>query len=82
MEVFAMADILVRDLDPKVVKRLKEKAKSSGRSLQGEVKAALEQAAATLSMDEARQMAEGVRARFKGRQFSDSTALIREDRDR
>ena len=77
-----MADILLRDLDPQVVKRLKEKAKSNRRSLQGEVKAVLEQAAAQLSMDEARAMAESVRERFKGRQFSDSTALIREDRDR
>jgi len=77
-----MSDILVRGVDPKVVKRLKARAKIHGRSLQKEAKAVLEQAAAQLSMDEARQLAENVRARFKGRQFSDSAALIREDRDR
>ena len=77
-----MADILVRDLDPNVVKRLKEKAKRNGRSLQGEAKAVLEQAAAQLSMDDARALTEQWHRRFKGRQFSDSAELIREDRDR
>ena len=34
----AMAQILVRNLDPKVVKRLKKRAREGGRSLQAEAK--------------------------------------------
>ena len=37
-----MAQLLVRDLDPAVVARLKDKARQNQRSLQGEVKAILE----------------------------------------
>ena len=40
-----MPEILVRGLDQKTVKRLKERARISGRSLQQEVKDILERAA-------------------------------------
>jgi len=46
-----MPDILVRGLDVRVVKQLKARAKQNGRSLQGEVKLALEQVAATEPVD-------------------------------
>jgi antitoxin FitA len=77
-----MASVLVRDLDPTVVDRLKARAEENGRSLQKELKALLEQAAAQASWAEARADIECVRKRFAGRQFSDSTELIREERDR
>jgi plasmid stability protein len=77
-----MARVLVRDLDPAVVERLKAKAQDHGRSLQKELKAILEEAASRPSWSEARMEVERVRQRFAGRSFSDSTELVREDRDR
>ncbi len=77
-----MAQVLVRDLDPKVVVRLKERARQHGRSLQKEAKAILEHAARQGTMAEAREAAERVRLRLAGRTFSDSAELVREDRAR
>lgn len=77
-----MAQVLVRDLDAAVVARLKARARRRGCSLQKEAKAILEEAARLAPMEEARVAAERVRGRLAGRRFSDSTALIREDRDR
>jgi plasmid stability protein len=77
-----MASVLVRDLDPAVIERLKARAQEHGRSLQKELKAVLEQAASQGTWAEARSSIERVRKRFAGREFSDSTELIREERDR
>ena len=77
-----MASVLVRDLDPAVIDRLKARAEEHGRSLQKELKAVLEQAAAQGTWAEARSSIERVRKRFAGREFSDSTELIREERAR
>jgi antitoxin FitA len=76
-----MAQLLVRDLEPEVIERLKSRARQHGRSLQGEVKSILE-AAAPLSMDEARRIAERWQQRLAGRISGDSADLIREDRER
>jgi antitoxin FitA len=75
-----MPDVLVRGLSRRIVERLKSQAKRKGRSLQAEVKDILERSAG-FSGD----IPEGVkrvRAMFRGRRFSDSAPLIREDRDR
>ncbi|HET6520653.1 MAG TPA: hypothetical protein VFG47_12670 [Geminicoccaceae bacterium] len=77
-----MAQVLVRDLDERTVERLKERARTHGRSLQREAKAILEEAANAPTVEEARAAAERVRRRFAGRTFSDSAELIREDRER
>ena len=77
-----MPQILVRDLDPEVVERLKARARVHGRSLQKEVKAILEEAAATLSLSEAEEVAELWQKRLAGREYSDSAELVREDRER
>ena len=77
-----MAQLLVRDLDPAVVARLKERARQNHRSLQGEVKAILEQAAETATREEALAMIDKWQRKWGERVFSDSTLLIREDRDR
>ncbi len=79
-----MAQILVRNLGKEVVERLKKRAMEDGRSLQSEVKLILEQAALEpkVDMETARRMLEEFRKRFKGRKFSDSARLIREDRVR
>jgi plasmid stability protein len=76
-----MAQVLVRDLDTVVVERLKVRARRHGRSLQGEVKAILE-AAAPLSMSEARSLAEEWQRRLSGKIKGDSSDLIHEDRER
>jgi plasmid stability protein len=77
----SVPEILVRGLDQKTVKRLKERARISGRSLQQEVKDILERAARTLTMEEARRLSETWHRRLAGRSFSDSAELIRADRD-
>ena len=76
-----MRSILVRGPDEKTIQRLKERARVAGRSLHQEVKAILERAAGTLRMSEARRLSERWRHRLGGRSFSDSTRLIRKDRD-
>lgn len=76
-----MASILVRNLDKKVVKRLKENAKLHGRSLQGEVKEILS-GGARMSLTETLQMLRSWNQRWGNRKFSDSTQMIREDRKR
>lgn len=76
-----MAQLLVRDLDPAVVARLKDKARQNRRSLQGEVKAILEEAAQRATRDEALAMIDKWQRKWGDRVFSDSTQMIREDRD-
>jgi plasmid stability protein len=79
-----VAQILVRNLDDSVVEQLKERARKYGCSLQSEVKRILEQEANAprLDMKSARKLVRKIRRRFVGRDFPDSVALIREDRDR
>ena len=77
-----MAQVLVRQLNDKVVDRLKKRAKEHGRSLQSEVKTILEEAvpdyeSAWKRIAKFRKTLEQSR-----RKFSDSATLIREDRDR
>lgn len=76
-----MAQILVRDLDKTILERLKMQARRHGRSLQGEVKLILIEAA-DFSMREARAISAKWHERLAGRKFSDSTDFIREDRNR
>jgi len=76
-----MAQVLVRDLEKKVLERLKERAHNHGRSLQGELKLILEQAAA-VDMVEARALARKVRRMLGGRRHSDAADLLAEDRRR
>jgi plasmid stability protein len=73
--------LVVQNLNPEVVARLEVRARSHGRSLQEEAKAILE-AAAPLPMEEAYRIALESQRRFTGRVMSDSTELIREDRER
>jgi len=73
--------ILVRELDPWTVQRLKARARINGRSLQQEIKEILQRAAEMFTMREARWLSERWRHRLSRRSFSDSAQLIREDRD-
>jgi antitoxin FitA len=79
-----MAQILVRDIDEKVVEKLKRRARKDGRSLQSEVKIILEKAAdaPVVDMKKARALIMSIRRELKGRDLSDGVNLIREDRDR
>lgn len=70
----------IRDLDKSVVNKLKRRAKRNERSLQAEVRLILEDAAKR-DWDAAWEAVDRFRKKFEGRKFSDSTKLIRQDRD-
>jgi plasmid stability protein len=74
--------VLVRQLNEKVVDRLKKRATEHGRSLQSEVKTILEDAVP--DYERAWKRIDSLRLRLKrsGRKFSNSAEFIREDRDR
>jgi antitoxin FitA len=76
-----MAQVLIRDIDAKVVDRLKERAREHGRSLEAELREILEAAAATDLID-AKALAARIRRRLSGRVHSDSALLVSEDRRR
>ena len=78
-----MAQILVRDLDDRVVAGLKRRAKSRHRSLEGEVRALLEE---VVDRDEGREAfvaeVKRLRAELAGRPTgTDSVDLLREARE-
>ena len=75
-----MSDILVRGLDEQAVKRLKERAKQNGRSLQSEAKRVLENSAG-ISILQWLESTRGLRKKL-GRKFDNGADLIRQDRDR
>ena len=76
-----MTDVLVRDLDPGALDRLKRRASQNGRSLQGELKSILESAARPVASDP-KKLAASLRKRLAGRSHSDSSLLVEEDRTR
>ncbi|WGV26292.1 FitA-like ribbon-helix-helix domain-containing protein [Halotia branconii] len=84
-----MAQILVENLDPLILQRLETLAKQHGRSLQEELKYILQQATEKQThyhsggdMEKAREALARAQVRYAGKTFSDSTELIREDRER
>jgi len=74
-----MPGIFVRGLKAKTVKRLKDRARRNGRSLQSEAKLLIEQSAGS---DDVRTLLDRWKQRFAGRKFASSVGLIREDRAR
>lgn len=74
-------EILVRDLDPDIVRRLKARARLHGRSLQKEIKLILEESA-PVDIQQAAMLAEAWRAKLRDRSFSDSADQLHEDRKR
>ena len=80
-----MAQVLIRDLDDRVVARLKALARANGRSLEAELRSVVEQAAARDERLEAtRDLAAKLRRRLAaaGRKHTDGAALVAEDRRR
>ena len=75
-----MANLLIRDLDDDVVRQLKAAAKAHGRSLQAEIHDALQRAGAR-SLAETRRVSARWLKRLGDRTLSDSSTLVREDRD-
>lgn len=75
-----MPDLLIRNLEAETLKRLKQRAKRSGRSLQSETKGILEQAAGR-TVDEALEVAARWRKKL-GKRSTDSAQMLREDRAR
>jgi plasmid stability protein len=76
-----MAQVLVRGLEEKIVRRLKAQAERNNRSLEAELREIIE-SSVKYTPAEAAEVSRRLLAQFKGRKFSDSAELIREDRDR
>jgi plasmid stability protein len=75
-----MPDIIIRDLRGDVLKRLKRAAQLNGRSLEAQIRAVLQQWRDLDAIRIRRVSARWIAKLEKG-QHSDSTALIRDDRD-
>ena len=78
-----MATVTIRNLDDQIVQELKQQAKEHNRSLEAELREILADATQRRARMEAfRKEAERIRAMTpKGVKQTDSTLLIREDRD-
>ena len=83
-----MAHLVVENLDPLLIEKLKSRSQRHSRSLNDELIAILSDAANAEGVDrrvaalEAGEKLEQARARYSGRIFNDSTELVREDRER
>ncbi len=78
-----MANLTIRNLDDKVVERLKKRAKDNGRSLEAELRELLKQAANRKSPEELLAIADRISAMTPDDvEQTDSTKIIREFRDR
>jgi plasmid stability protein len=76
-----MAQVLIRDVTPEVVDKLKARAQRNRRSLEAELRVICEEAVQEHAVD-MRAEVERVRALFRDRHFENSADLVREDRDR
>lgn len=82
-----MTELVVRNLDPILIQKLRERSQQHGHSLEEEVKAILEQSMGAKAAIEGRQVSnaliklEQAQSQYAGLVFGDSTALVREDRD-
>jgi len=77
-----MPQILIRDLDEDLIAALKRRAKANHRSLQGEVKALLQEKVRSRSVDAIREELRRFRAGLGKKRIGDSGDLIRADRSR
>jgi len=81
ISVHDMAQVVIRNLDDTAIQRLKERAARKGSSLERELRTIITEAARADRAD-FRTRAAALRRRLRGRQHTDSTELIREDRGR
>ena len=77
-----MAQVLIRDLDDSIVERLKTIAANHGRSLQTELKLAIETHARKTNKAEGRALAARIRRQIRSKRQTDSGILQAEDRER
>ena len=75
-----MANVLIRDLDDELLERLKASAKAHGRSLQAEIHEVLRKADVR-NLADTRRVSSRWLKRLRDTRQSDSTALIREERN-
>ena len=75
-----MAQLLVRNVPPDVVEALKRRAASHGRSAEAEHRIILEEALRP-GRAEFWERAAALRAETRGRKLTNSTEIIRQDRD-
>lgn len=76
-----MPDVLVRDVDEKVLGKLKAQASRNGRSLQNELLQVFKSVTESDGLSDEK-TADKIKNALRGRSFSDSAALLREDRRR
>ncbi len=76
-----MADVLIRNVDDRVIEKFKKRAAENGRSLQSELKELIEESAPR-DLDEFLAEAAKIRAKWGPRPGVDSVQAIREDRER
>lgn len=75
-----MPNVLVRDVEETILQKLKLRAKENGRSLQNELQTIFRSLVDhDLSSDE--ETADEIKNRLRGREFSDSAILLRENRE-
>jgi plasmid stability protein len=76
-----MAQVVVRNVDDAAIKRLKSRAARKGHSLEQELRTVIVEASREDHAEFWRR-ADAIKESLRGKKFSDSTLLIREDRDR
>jgi antitoxin FitA len=78
-----MAKLVIRDLEETILQRLQEQAAAHGRTAEAEARVILGEALEPKDQD-AWERVNSIRAQLaaSGRTFSDSTDLLREDRNR
>ncbi len=74
-----MTDFLIRDIDPELLGKLRQRAERNSRSLQAEIKQTLKQSV-RLNREESLALLDRIRSELPP-STSDSTVLIREFRD-
>ncbi len=77
-----MAQVSIGGLDDDALERLRKRAEENHRSLEGELREIILNASRQVDVETARLLMDEMRERLGGREHSDSTLLIREDRDR
>ncbi len=78
-----MRQLLIRDVEDEVIEALKQRAKRNQRSLQGELKLIVTQAARATRIDPALiARIDALRNKLKGRKHTSSVKLLREIRGR
>ena len=77
-----MANVTIRNLDDEVMARVRERAERHHRSVEAELRHIIGAAVCPVDIEAFKAAAAAIRARTADRPQTDSTLLIREDRDR